>query len=156
VSGSRRRTPSVELRVPLVVLALLVTAVLLVPSTGPAGTPASYPSCGFYWNRNTPVSATQRRVNACIVQAAREGRRARAVTVLTTVEGDPIPMYVFVRGKRNILLVSDSTRDRYGPQEWTRHRCTRLGVSNGHVGASGCVELGTGKPLWLKPVRLPR
>lgn len=146
------------LRLPLVVLAAAVTAILFLPASGtsaPTATPASYPSCGKYWNRNTPVSAAQRRVNACIVKAAREGRRARAVAVLSTIEGDPIVEYVFVRGRRDILVVVDSTRDAYGPRQWSRSRCTRLFAENGYLGWTGCLELGTGKPSWLKPVKLP-
>jgi hypothetical protein len=123
-------------------------------TTAPAATPASYPSCGVYWNRNRPISAAERRVNACIVKASREGRRARAVAVLTTIEGDPIVTYVFVRGPRDVLVVGDSTRDRFGAGTWQRLHCTRLVVSGGYLGWTGCEPAGTGKPPWLKPVRL--
>jgi hypothetical protein len=143
------------LRVSLVVAAAAVTATLLVPASGPAATPASYPSCGKYRNRNTPVSDLQRRVNACIVKASREGRRARAVAVQTTIEGDPIATYVFVRGRRDVLVVVDSTRDAFGAQEWSRSRCTRLTLGGDYLGWTGCVQLGKGKPPWLKPVKLP-
>ena len=118
-------------------------------------TPASYPSCGTYWNKNTPVTSAQRRVNACIVTAAREGRRARAVAVLTTIEGDPIPTYVFVRAKGDLLVVTDSTRDRFGSGGWERSRCRRAAVEGGMLGFGGCRSLGTGKPSWLVPIRLP-
>ena len=117
-------------------------------------TSASYPNCGTYWNKNTPVTSAQRRVNACIVTAAREGRRARAVTVLTTIEGDPIPTYVFVRAKGDLLVVTDSTRDRFGSRDWERSRCRRVAVEGGMVGFGGCRSLGTGKPSWLVPIRL--
>jgi hypothetical protein len=134
----------------------LSASAVLSPSSAstPAVTPASYPSCGVYWNRNRPVSAAERKVNACIVRAAREGRRARAVAALTTIEGDPIVSYVFVRGARDVLVVVDSTKDRFGARSWQRSRCTRLVVTGGYLGWTGCVPLGTGKPLWLKPVRL--
>jgi len=118
-------------------------------------TPASYPSCGTYWNRNTPVTAKQRRVNACIVDAAHAGRRARAVAVLTTVEGDPIPTYVFVLGRKDVLVVTDSTRDRFGSGGWQRSRCRAIGVHGGTLAPGGCRTLGSGKPSWLKPIRLP-
>ena len=117
-------------------------------------TSASYPNCGTYWNKNTPVTSAQRRVNSCIVTAAREGRRARAVTVLTTIEGDPIPTYVFVRAKGDLLVVTDSTRDRFGSRDWERSRCRRVAVEGGMVGFGGCRSLGTGKPSWLVPIRL--
>lgn len=141
----------------LLVAAVTVSGLLLLPDSAPsapAATPASYPSCGFYWNRNAPVSAKQRRVNACIVKAARDGRRARAVAVLTTIEGDPIPNYVFVRGRRSVLVVVDTTRDAFGAQQWTRFRCKGLLTERGYLGWTGCAELGTGKPSWLKPVKL--
>jgi len=137
----------------LVVAAAAVTATLLLPAAGPAATPASYPSCGKYWN--TPVSDLQRRVNACIVKASRAGRRARAVAVVTTDEGDPIATYVFVRGRRDVLVVVDSTRDAFGAQEWSRSRCTRLTAGGAYLGWAGCRQLGVGKPSWLKPVKLP-
>jgi len=123
-------------------------------SSASAKTSASYPSCGTYWNRNTPVTAAQRRVNACIVKASKEGRRARAVATLTTIEGDSIPNYVFVRGRRDVLVVVDSTRDAYGARTWQRLRCTGLVVTGGRLGWTGCRSVGTGKPTWLVPVRL--
>jgi hypothetical protein len=139
----------------LVAVGTTISGLVLV-SPAPAATPASYPSCGTYWNRNTPVTAGQQRVDACIVRAARAGRRARAVAVLTTIEGDPIVGYVFVRGRRDILVVVDSTRDRYGARTWTRVRCARLVVRGGFLSWTGCAELGRGKPAWLRPVKLPR
>ncbi len=143
-------------------LAAVAFAVWLVPSaassparfTAPAATPASYPSCGVYWNRNRPISAAERRVNACIVKASRAGTRARAVAALTTIEGDPIVNYVFVRGPRDVLVVVDSTKDAFGARTWQRSRCTRLVVIDGYLGWTGCKPVGTGKPAWLKPVRL--
>jgi hypothetical protein len=117
---------------------------------GRASTPSDYPSCGSYWNRNTPVSTREGRVNRCIVRAARDGRRARAVAALTTVEGDPIVQYVFVRGEQDVLVVIDSTRDAFaGPVGWIRLRCTRLLVSDRRLGWAGCRQTGTGKPPWL-------
>jgi hypothetical protein len=143
------------LRVSLVVAAAAVTAILFLPASGPAATPGSYPSCGTYRNHNLPgTSAAQGRVEACIVKASREGRRARAVAVLTTIEGDPIATYFFVGGRRDVLVVVDTTRDAFGPREWQRSRCTRLTLEGGYLGWAGCVELGEGKPPWLKPVKL--
>jgi hypothetical protein len=138
-----------------VVLATLAGLLALsgVSSAQPAKTPASYPSCGTYWNRNAPVTAA-RRVNACIVEASKEGRRARAVATLTTIEGDPIPNYVFVRGRRDVLVVVDSRRDAFGARTWQRLMCTRLVVTGGLLGWTGCRSVGTGKPAWLVPVRL--
>jgi hypothetical protein len=132
-----------------------VATVLPAAGTASAGaTPASYPTCGTYWNRNTPVSAAERRVNACIVKASREARRARAVAALTTIEGDPIVNYVFVRGARDILVIVDTTRDAFGAKTWSRFRCTKLVVVDGRLGWTGCVPRGTGKPAWLRPVKL--
>ena len=127
-----------------------------VPASASAATPADSPSCGSYWNRNTPVDAKQRRVNTCIVTAARQARRARAVAVYTTVEGDPITNYVFVRGARDILVVTDATRDRFGAGRWERLRCKRLTAEGGYLGWSGCTTIGGGKPSWLRPYPLPR
>jgi len=131
-----------------------VLVLLDASSASPRVTPASYPSCGTYWNKNTPVTSAQRRVNSCIVTAAREGRRARAVAVLTTIEGDPIPTYVFVRAKGDLLVVTDSTRDRFGSGDWERSRCRRVAVEGGILRFGGCRSLGTGKPSWLVPIRL--
>ena len=87
---------------------LIASASVLVPLDASSATskvtPASYPSCGTYWNRNTPVTAKQRRVNACIVSASRDGRYARAAAALTTIEGDRIPTYFFVRGRGLSLI----------------------------------------------------
>ena len=132
-----------------------VLVLLDASSASSRATPASYPSCGTYWNRNTPVTPVQRRVNACIVAAARAGRHARAIAVLTTIEGDPIPSYVFVRGPRDILFVVDVTRDRFGSGGWQRARCRVLAAEGGMLAPSGCRPLGPGKPPWLKPIRLP-
>jgi hypothetical protein len=76
------------------------------------------------------------------------------VAALTTVEGDPIVNYVFVRGPRDILVVVDSTKDSFGAGTWQRFRCTKLTVADGYLGWAGCVPRGTGKPSWLKPARL--
>jgi hypothetical protein len=143
-------------RIGAVLLAGASVLVLLDASSATSKlTPASYPTCGTYWNRNTPVTAKQLRVNACIAWAARDGRHARAVAVLTTVEGDPIPTYVFVLGRRDVLVVTDSTRDRFGSGGWQRLRCRVIGVDGGMLAPSGCRTLESGKPSWLKPIRLP-
>ncbi len=118
-----------------------------------SATPSDYPSCGTYWNRNAPVSIREQRVNRCIVGAARDGRRARAVAVVTTIEGDPIVQYVFVRGRRDVLVVVDTTRDAFGSRGWARLRCTRLFLSEGRLGWAGCRERGGGRPAWLVPYR---
>ena len=138
------------------VAAALVASVLVLPAADPAlaATPASYPSCGSYWNRNQPVSAAERRVNACIVRASRDVRRARAVAALTTIEGDPIVHYVFVLGARDILMVVDSTRDAFGAKTRSRFRCTKLVVIDGRLGWTGCKSTGMGKPVWLRPFKL--
>ena len=137
-------------------LAALAVSALLLPVAGaaPPATPASYPSCGSYWNRNQPVSAAERRVNACIVKASRDVRRARAVAALTTIEGDPIVNYVFVRGARNVLVIVDTTRDAFGGKTWSRFRCTKLVVIDGRLGWTGCTSTGVGKPAWLRPFKL--
>ncbi len=123
-------------------------------SVARAATPADYPSCGSYWNRNTPLSLREQRVNRCIVRAARDGRHARAVAAVTTIEGDPIVQYVFVRAKRDVLVVIDTTRDRFGSRRWERLRCSRLVLEAGRLGWTGCEQVGRGKPSWLVPHRL--
>jgi hypothetical protein len=142
------------------VAAVSAALALTLPGAGaaqPAATPQGYPSCGAYRNPNTPPTAAQKRVNACIVKAARDGRRARAVAVYTTIEGDPIANYVFVRGSRDILVVVDWSRDRFGGnRSWARERCTHLGVEGGFLGWSGCRRLGPGTPGWLTPTPLGR
>jgi hypothetical protein len=134
--------------------AATVLALLDASSASTRVTPAFYPGCGSYWNRNTPVTSRQRRVNSCIVAASRAGRHARAVAVLTTIEGDPLPTYVFVRGRGDLLVVTDSTRDRFGSGSWQRVRCHGIGVREGTLAPEGCRPLGAGKPPWLTPIRL--
>lgn len=74
--------------------------------------------------------------------------------MLTTVEGDPIVQYVFVLGKRDVLVAVDSTRDAFsGPVGWVRLRCTRLLLSDGRLGWTGCRQTGRDKPSWLVPFR---
>jgi hypothetical protein len=94
---------------------------------------------------------------ACIVDAACEGRRARAVAATTTIEGDPIVRYVFVRRPRDVLVIVDSTRDDFGAEEWTRQRCRRPVLFESSIASTGCVRVGhgVGKPSWLEPVDLP-
>jgi len=58
------------------------TCLLALAAQSPAShaaTPADYPSCRSYWNRNAPANIREQSVNRCIVRAAREGRQARAV-----------------------------------------------------------------------------
>lgn len=139
----------------IAVAAVVSTLVLSAAGTSaPAATPAAFPSCGTYWNRNQPVSAAERRVSACIVKASRDGRPARAVAALTTIEGDPIVNYVFVRGARNVLVIVDTTRDAFGAKAWSRFRCTKLVIVDGRLGWTGCKSTGVGKPAWLKPFKL--
>ncbi len=105
------------------------------------------------------VTAAQRRVTACIVEAAREGKRARAVVVgeSSPQSGEVIATYVFVRGLRNVLVVTDTTRWTSGPAVWSRFRCDGLELYRGvHLRWRDCVDLGRGKPTWLKPIKLPR
>src|SRR4026209_519241 len=105
-----------------------VLALLDASSASPRVTPASYPSCGTYWNKNTPVTSAQRRVNACIVTAARAGRRARAPAFLPATAGDPLPPDVLVRPKGDRRVVADSARGRFGSGRWERSRCRRVAV----------------------------
>jgi hypothetical protein len=143
----------------LVAAALLVVAGTTQPApaspSASSATPADYPSCGLYWNRATPVTPAQQRANRCIVRASAAGKRARLVAALTTVEGDPVVNYVFVRGRRDILVVVDATRDQFGSRRWEQWRCTSLALHSGHLFWHGCSSVGAGKPTWLRPARLP-
>jgi hypothetical protein len=94
------------------------------------------------------------RPNACILDARRHGRRARVVIVSSTIEGDPIVTYVFVRGLLPVLVVVDATRDDFGPRVWTQRRCERLSLRDGSLEFGGCKPVGRGKPSWLKPIKL--
>jgi hypothetical protein len=142
-----------SLRIAGAVLAV-AACVPVVASARSEPAPSAYPSCGFYWNRNTPPSAAQRRANACLLRARREDRRARLVAVRSTIEGDPIVTYVFVNGRRPVLVVVDSTRDAFGSRVWTQMRCGHISVSGGYLGYGKCRSAGRGKPGWLTPVKL--
>ena len=76
------------------------------------------------------------------------------MAVLTTIEGDPIVNYVFVRGARNVLVLVDTTRDAFGAKTWSRFRCTTFVVIDGRLGWTGCKSTGVGKPAWLRPFKL--
>ena len=54
----------------------------------------------------------------------------------------------------DLLVVTDSTRDRFGSGGWQRARCHGLGVQGGTLAPGGCRSLGAGKPPWLTPIRL--
>jgi hypothetical protein len=62
----------------------------------------------------------------CLLAARRDGRNARLAFSHTTIEGDPIVTYVFVRGRLPVLVVVDATRDDFGPRVWTRRRCDEV------------------------------
>ena len=118
-------------------LALAIWSPAAATGTSPLP-PSSYPSCGFYWNKNQPPSAAQLRKNACLLSARREGRKARLVAVRSTIEGDPIVLYVYVNGKLPVLLVEDTRRDAFGAGGWSQSRCNRLGASGGFLTFGGC------------------
>ena len=64
------------------------------------------------------------------------------------------PGWPVLRGRGEVLVVTDSTHDRFGSGGWQRSRCRRIAVAGGMLAPSGCRSLGTGKPSWLTPIRL--
>jgi len=71
----------------------------------------------------------------CLDVAWSEHRPAELISVAGTIEGDPIPRYFRVRDD-DVLVVTDSTADRYGSQEWTVRGCLRLDALE--LDAKGC------------------
>ena len=120
----------------------------------PSQSPSSYPSCGKYREGFGNPFTSHLRGDVCIVNARRDGRKARLVIISSTVEGDPIVTYVFVNGRRPVLVVVDATRDDFGPRVWMQRRCDRLELRVGSLAIERCRTLRRGKPTWLKPIAL--
>ena len=72
----------------------------------------------------------------------------------TTIEGDPIVTYVFVNGRRPVLVVVDATRDDFGPRVWMQRRCRGMSLRDGSLAFQACEPTRRGKPRWLKPISL--
>lgn len=137
-----------------VVAAAFVAASAGAASTAPSQSPGTYPSCGKYREGFGNPFTSHLRADVCIVSAWREGRRARLVVISSTVEGDPIVTYVFVNGRRPVLVVVDATRDDFGPRVWMQRRCDRIGMRDASLAFERCRALRRGKPSWLKPVAI--
>jgi hypothetical protein len=137
-------------------LVTLLASLALVASAAarPEQAPSSYPSCGKYREGFGNPFTSQLRSDECIVRARREGRKARLVVISSTIEGDTIVTYVFVNGRRPVLVVVDATRDEFGPRVWMQRRCDRVSLRDGSLAFERCRTLRRGKPAWLKPIAI--
>jgi hypothetical protein len=134
--------------------AVAATALLAAgaAAASPAQSPGSYPSCGVHRAPAASPFVVPFAQYVCLDAARRAGKKARAAIVSTTIEGDPIVTYVFVRGRWPVLVVVDATRDDFGPGVWIQRRCDRMAFDKREIGFAGCTTIRRGKPSWLKPI----
>lgn len=124
-------------RAPILLLAALVAACGLLPSSPPdwVTNRSAMPSCGEE-TLDRGMAEDQRGWD-CLFAAMDAGTDAELVRNLTTIEGDPVVQIVRVHADGRIELMVDWTRDRYGPGRWQRLECDRL-LPDG--GWEGCIE----------------
>ena len=107
----------------------------LLPSPSPSRAPSPSPSpsprassmdCGRE-ALGQPSGVPNAEARACIAAAAAAGTPARFVSVLTTIEGDPIPQTIEVQGRDRVTLTVDSTQDRFsGTLAVETHHCDNV------------------------------
>lgn len=68
-------------------------------------------------------------VPVCIVDSIEDGSPAWGTVIQTTVEGDPIPTAYVARSERDVLVLQDSTEDRFGSRNWVAYGCLKLSAS---------------------------
>jgi hypothetical protein len=137
-------------------LAVLV-AVLALAGCGSeddadAEAPSSEPGvedCGSYESLNEPVTAEQREMNRCLLDAVAGARPAKLVVTLATVEGDPITHYYTVSETGEIDVLVDATEDKFGDGKWRSSTCRVLSEEDGRLSTEGCTENEVPKDLPL-------
>lgn len=84
----------------------------------------------------------------CLRQARRAGAAARVKATQYTIEGDPIVSYIWTRPATDDLVwVTDTTADRFGPREWTAQVCAGIGARGFPVACSKGIEVDDRTPV---------
>jgi hypothetical protein len=128
--------------------AALVVAVAALAGCGSEGdaagdAPQASPDvedCGGYENRNEAPTDEQSDRNRCLLDAFEAGRAATLVVTLSTVEGDPITHYFRVTDARQVEVLVDGTKDKFGAGDWHASSCTGLSERAGRLSWTGCTE----------------
>jgi hypothetical protein len=102
---------------------------------------AAVENCGAYESLNEPVTAEQKEMNRCLLDAVAAARPAKLVVTFATVEGDPITHYFTVIDSGEVEVLVDATKDRFGSETWQASRCTVLTETNGRLSWTGCTEM---------------
>jgi hypothetical protein len=136
-------------------LAVVIAALALVgcgtddiDAEAPEAEPA-VEDCGSYESLNEPVTAEQKEMNRCLLDAVAAARPAKLVVTLATVEGDPITHYFTVTESGEVEVLVDSTKERFGSGGWQASTCTVLSETNGRLSWTGCTETEVPKDLPL-------
>jgi Domain of unknown function (DUF4362) len=108
---------------------------------------AGVEDCGSYESLNEPVTAEQREMNRCLLDAVAAARPAELVVTLATVEGDPITHYFTVTDTGEIEVLVDATKDKFGDGRWHSSTCTVLSEDDGRLSWTGCTETEVPKDL---------
>jgi hypothetical protein len=135
-------------------LALIAAALALAgcgsDDDAEAEAPQSQPGvedCGSYESLNEPVTAEQKEMNRCLLDAVAAARPAKLVVTLATVEGDPITHYFTVTDSGEIEVLVDATEDKFGSGGWSASTCTVLSEEDGRLSWAGCREHDVPKDL---------
>ena len=96
--------------------------------------------CGSYESLNAPPEEGEAEKNRCLLDAFEDGREAKLVVTLATVEGDPLVHYFTVTESGQLELLVDSTKDKFGSGSWHAQTCTGLEERHGRLSWTGCAE----------------
>lgn len=104
---------------------------------------ATPPDCGSYevaQSEFSHASATVEARQECLLGAFESGEDATLTSRFPTEEGDPIVVRYEVTGRREVIVRTDMSEDRYagGPTE-TEERCTALSASGSLLTVDNCV-----------------
>ena len=115
------------------------------PTTEPEPLPVTLtptdgaPICGLYsvdWVYDPPdLHLTEQQ---CLVDAFEAGTPAVLVQTAGTAEGDPIITEYTVLERHLVEVVTDSTRDKFGPQKVTTYRCRELAIDGYYFRTGSC------------------
>ncbi|HMJ13008.1 MAG TPA: hypothetical protein VK524_16415 [Polyangiaceae bacterium] len=107
------------------------------PSAAPAPSPASalppeIRDCGS--EKSAHGSGVNSAARECFWHAYEEGRPARLIITLHTIEGDPMRYELHVKS-RTAIYVTYESQDRFGTQGTSRFRCSALEQTtpDGHI-----------------------
>lgn len=129
------------------VAAIVLVGVLII------GTPVAQDIVQPSWNCGrehldlAAGSVTATDVRQCILAAYRQHTRAHSEHVRPTMEGDLITYVIRLKGRDDLELTIDTTKDRYGQGRIVHYRCNGMTGSEG--GSFSLRLLGCGERLAL-------